>query len=100
VRKAPVFYAPVAVGTVGGTVLSLVSSNPIQLLVIVAVINGIAAAPILLLVMFIAADPHIMGEYRNGKAAAVLGWSAGRLDGRRPHHGHPVRRTLGTGTSS
>ena len=76
VRKAPVFYGLVAVGTVGGTILSLLSSNPIHLLVLVAVINGIAAAPFLFVVMLIARDRAIMGEYRNGKVASILGWLA------------------------
>jgi len=76
VRKAPAFYGLVGVGTVGGTILSLLSSNPIHLLVLVAVINGIAAAPFLLVVMLIARDPAVMGEYRNGKVASVLGWLA------------------------
>jgi NRAMP (natural resistance-associated macrophage protein)-like metal ion transporter len=76
VRKAPVFYGLVAVGTVGGTILSLLSSNPIHLLVLVAVINGIAAAPFLFVVMLIARDRAVMGEYRNGKVASVLGWLA------------------------
>ena len=74
VRKAPVFYGLVAVGTLGGAVLSLVSNNPIQLLVIVAVINGVAAAPFLLLVMLISRDKTIMGEYRNGRLASFIGW--------------------------
>jgi NRAMP (natural resistance-associated macrophage protein)-like metal ion transporter len=76
VRKAPVFYGLVAVGTLGGTMLSLASANPIHLLVLVAVINGIAAAPFLLLVMLIARDAAIMGDYRNGKLANTLGWLA------------------------
>jgi Mn2+/Fe2+ NRAMP family transporter len=76
VRKAPVFYALVAVGTIGGTLLSLTSTNPIQLLVIVAIINGIAAAPFLLLVMLISADRTLMGQYRNGKLATLVGWAA------------------------
>jgi NRAMP (natural resistance-associated macrophage protein)-like metal ion transporter len=76
VRKAPMFYGLVAVGTIGGTVLSLLSSNPIHLLVLVAVINGIASAPFLFLVMLIARDSSIMGEYRNGKLSNTLGWLA------------------------
>jgi NRAMP (natural resistance-associated macrophage protein)-like metal ion transporter len=76
VRKAPVFYGLVAVGTVGGTILSLLSSNPIHLLVLVAVINGIAAAPFLFVVMLIARDRAVMGDYRNGKVAGTLGWLA------------------------
>ena len=75
IRKAPVFYGLVALGTVGGAVLSLITSNPIQLLVIVAVINGIAAAPFLLLVMLISGDKAIMGESSNGRLATVIGWA-------------------------
>ena len=74
IRKAPVFYILVAVGTLGGAVLSLLTHNPIQLLVIVAVINGVAAAPFLLLVMLISSDKKIMGDYRNGRLASTIGW--------------------------
>ena len=75
IRKAPVFYGLVIIGTVGGAVLSLITNNPIQLLVIVAVINGVAAGPFLLLVMLISSDKAIMGEYRNGRLASFIGWA-------------------------
>ncbi|MDX6201038.1 MAG: hypothetical protein QOJ83_538 [Frankiales bacterium] len=75
-RKAPVFYGLVAVGTVGGTALSLFTSNPIQLLVIVAIINGVAAAPFLALVLLISADRDLMGDSRNGKVSTTIGWLA------------------------
>jgi Mn2+/Fe2+ NRAMP family transporter len=74
IRKAPLFYALVAAGTIGGTALSLLHINPIHLLVIVAVINGVAAAPFLLLVMLIARDRELMGKHRNGPVATTLGW--------------------------
>ncbi len=48
IRKAPVLYGLVIIGTVGRAVLSLITNNLIQLLVIVAVINGVAAALLLL----------------------------------------------------
>jgi Mn2+/Fe2+ NRAMP family transporter len=51
IHKAPVFYGLVVLGTIGGTLLSLVHINPIKLLVLVAVINGVAAAPFLVVVM-------------------------------------------------
>jgi Mn2+/Fe2+ NRAMP family transporter len=73
-RKAPVFYGLVAVGTIGGTLLTLVHVNPITLLVVVAVINGIAAAPFLAIIMIIAANREIMGDYRNGRVAQSVGW--------------------------
>jgi hypothetical protein len=43
--QGPVFYGLVALGAVGGTALSLLHVNPIKLLVFVAVIKGMAAAP-------------------------------------------------------
>jgi NRAMP (natural resistance-associated macrophage protein)-like metal ion transporter len=74
VRKAPVFYGLVALGTLGGTVLSLLHVNPIKLLVLVAVINGVAAAPFLVVVMRVSGNRRIMGDYVNGNAASILGW--------------------------
>jgi Mn2+/Fe2+ NRAMP family transporter len=74
VRKAPVFYALVALGTVGGTALSLLAVNPIKLLVFVAVINGVAAAPFLFVVMWVSSDRRIMGDYANGRVAKLVGW--------------------------
>ena len=74
VRKAPVFYGLVFLGTLGGTALSLLHVNPIKLLVFVAVINGVAAAPFLVVVMRVSSSKRIMGEYVNGNTAKVLGW--------------------------
>lgn len=75
VRKAPVFYGLVGVGTIGGTALSLLHVSPIHLLVVVALVNGLAAAPFLVVVLRIANDREIMGAANvNGVLANVLGW--------------------------
>ncbi|HEX5266289.1 MAG TPA: divalent metal cation transporter [Acidimicrobiales bacterium] len=74
VRKAPVFYGLVALGTLGGTALSLLHVNPIKLLILVAVINGVAAAPFLVVVMWVSSSRTLMGDYVNGKVAKILGW--------------------------
>ena len=74
-RKAPVFYALCAVGNAGGMTFSLLSVNPITLLVFVAVINGVAAAPFLAVTMLVSSDRNIMGDYRNGRAALIIGWT-------------------------
>ncbi|HEV7169056.1 MAG TPA: Nramp family divalent metal transporter [Micrococcaceae bacterium] len=74
IRKAPLFYVLLGVGTLGGVVISLFAADPIGLLVFSALVNGIAAAPFLIITMLIARDQSIMGEYRNGKLAATLGW--------------------------
>jgi NRAMP (natural resistance-associated macrophage protein)-like metal ion transporter len=76
IRQAPLFYALVGVGTIGGTALSLLNVNPIQLLVFVAVINGVIAAPLLVVVMLVANNRRVMGTYVNGRSANILGWTA------------------------
>lgn len=78
-RRAPVLYALLLVCMVGGTVLSVVELNPIGLLVLSAVVNGIAAGPFLVVVMLISRDRQLMGRYRNGKLAATLGWTTTAL---------------------
>jgi NRAMP (natural resistance-associated macrophage protein)-like metal ion transporter len=79
VRKAPAFYALVLEGTIGGTVLSLVHINPIRLLVISALVNGVVAAPFLVIIMLLANDREIMGKLRNGRLANTLGWTTAAI---------------------
>ncbi len=90
------FYVLVAIGTVGGTALSLIHVNPIKLLVVSAVINGLAAAPFLLIVMLISNDHEIMGDQRNRRLARTLGWSTTALMtvGRSRPHLHNREREL------
>jgi NRAMP (natural resistance-associated macrophage protein)-like metal ion transporter len=78
-RQAPAFYALVALGTIGGTALTLTHADPVQLLVISAFINGVAAAPFLVLVMLISSNRKLMGEHANGRLAATLGWLTAAL---------------------
>lgn len=73
-REAPAFYGLVAFGTVGGAALSLIGVNPIRLLVLVGLVNALAAAPFLVIVMLIASDRSMMGKYKNGWLAWALGW--------------------------
>ncbi|WP_165350511.1 Nramp family divalent metal transporter [Xylanimonas protaetiae] len=75
-RKAPVFYLLLGVGVVAGTLLSVFLSNPIRLLVLSAVVNGIAAGPFVVIMMLISHDRTIMHRYRNGALSRTLGWAA------------------------
>jgi len=47
-RKAPLFYGLLGVGIILGTVLAVRDTNPIGLLVLSAIVNGIAAGPFLI----------------------------------------------------
>ncbi|KQV07107.1 hypothetical protein [Leifsonia sp. Root112D2] len=66
--------AGLGVAVIAGTVLSVFVANPIHLLVLSAIVNGIAAGPFLIIIMIISRDETIMGKYRNRWLAQTLGW--------------------------
>ncbi len=74
VSRAPQFYAIVIAATVVGMVINFLGINPITALVITAVINGLLAAPLLVLVMLVSNNPKVMGERANSRRLNVLGW--------------------------
>jgi Mn2+/Fe2+ NRAMP family transporter len=74
IREAPMFYGLVLAGTIAGTAFSVAGLDPIKLLVFVAVVNGIAAAPFLMVVMLVSSDRAIMGEQANRRLSTTLGW--------------------------
>jgi Mn2+/Fe2+ NRAMP family transporter len=78
-RNARVFYSLLGVGIIGGIVLAVTLSDPIGLLVFVAVVNGIAAAPFLIVIMLVSGDRKIMGNYVNGGVAASIGWATAAI---------------------
>ena len=47
--------------------------NPIKLLILVAVINGVTAGPFLIITMLVSSDRKITGEHVNGRVASWLG---------------------------
>ena len=55
------------------------ATDPIGLLILSAVVNGIAAAPFLIVTMLISGDKNIMGKYRNGKPATIIGWATAAI---------------------
>jgi hypothetical protein len=56
--------------------------------VLVAIVNGIAAAPFLIVVMIISRNRPLMSENRNGNLAVVLGYR--RTDDRSRRHRAPL----------
>jgi NRAMP (natural resistance-associated macrophage protein)-like metal ion transporter len=74
-QEAPVFYGLVALGTFGGMALSLAGLDPIRLLVFVAIVNGVAAAPFLFITLLISGNRDIMGTYTNGRLSTIVGWT-------------------------
>jgi NRAMP (natural resistance-associated macrophage protein)-like metal ion transporter len=74
--KAPAFYLVIIGATLAGTALNFIGIPPMEGLYWAAVINGVLAPPLLVLVMLSARDPKVMGEHRIGTTLTILGWTA------------------------
>jgi NRAMP (natural resistance-associated macrophage protein)-like metal ion transporter len=73
VRAAPHFYAIIGIATVIGTVLDFTRLNPIRMLFWSAVINGLLAPPLIVIVILVCNNATVMGNYRNGWALNIVG---------------------------
>jgi NRAMP (natural resistance-associated macrophage protein)-like metal ion transporter len=74
--RAVNFYAVIAAMTVIALAMNLLGINPIKALYWTAVINGLLAGPLLVLIMLIANNRAVMKSSVNGRALNVLGWLA------------------------
>lgn len=72
--KAHGFYGVLTVATLVGLLVNFLSIKPFQMLYYTAVLNGIVAPPLMVLVMLIGNNKKIMGKYTNAKASNILGW--------------------------
>ena len=73
--RAPQFYAVIIAATLVGMAINFLGINPITALVLSAILNGLIAAPLLVLVMLISNNRRAMGDRTNGRLLNVLGWT-------------------------
>jgi len=74
-KRAHGFYGVITIATLIGLTINFIGINPIQALVVTAVINGVVAVPLIFLIARIARNREIMGEYRSGWLSNVLVWA-------------------------
>ena len=70
------FYGVIAAATLGGVILCFTPTDPVKELFWSAVINGVIATPIMVVMMLLASRPEIMGANTIGPRLRVLGWTA------------------------
>jgi Mn2+/Fe2+ NRAMP family transporter len=75
-QQAMRFYAIVAAATLTGVLLDWSSLNPIKALFWSAVLNGIAAVPIMVAMMLVASRREVMGRFTERWPLMVFGWGA------------------------
>ena len=74
--RARAFYGTIAVATCIGAVLNFTSLDPIKALFWSAVINGVAAVPIMVMIMLMASRRRVMGQFTLTPWLTTLGWLA------------------------
>jgi NRAMP (natural resistance-associated macrophage protein)-like metal ion transporter len=75
-RQARRFYFVLAGAIVIGMALSIFEPNAIRMMFLSAVLNGVLAPPLLVLVMLVGNNRRIMGEHTNPFWVNVAGWTA------------------------
>ncbi len=65
-----------AVSMALGVALNYAGLNAIALLFTTAVINGVLAPPLILIVLLLTSDRAVMGDAVNSRPLAVFGWVA------------------------
>jgi Mn2+/Fe2+ NRAMP family transporter len=73
-HRAKAFYAIIALSTLIGMLVNFLGINPISALFWTAVINGLLAPPLLVLIMLIANNKEVLKTRTNGIALNILGW--------------------------
>ena len=72
--RAPRFYGVIAIAMVVGLALDFAGLNAVKMLFWSAVLNGVLAPPLVVLVVMLSSDPKVMGERINSRTANTLGW--------------------------
>ena len=79
--RAPQFYAVIVAATFVGMAINFLGINSITALVLSAVLNGLVAAPLIILVMLVSNDRKVMGERVNGRLLSAVGWATALVMG-------------------
>lgn len=80
-ERAPKFYGVIAAGIVLGIAMNLLRVDAIKALFWSAVLNGVAAVPLLAVIVWLASDSKTMGRWKSSILARAWGWGTVGLMG-------------------
>jgi Mn2+/Fe2+ NRAMP family transporter len=73
------FYAVIAVSMVLGLILDFVGFNAVKMLFYSAVLNGVLAPPLIVLVVLLTSNPKVMGQRVNPPLLRWVGWATATI---------------------
>jgi Mn2+/Fe2+ NRAMP family transporter len=74
--KAKAFYGTIAVATAIGVMLNFSALDPVKALFWSAVLNGVVAVPVMVMMLLMAVRRDVMGEFIIGPLLKAMGWLA------------------------
>jgi Mn2+/Fe2+ NRAMP family transporter len=78
-RGAPRFYLVIAAAMVVGLALDFAGMNAVKMLFWSAILNGLLAPPLVVLVVLLTSDKTVMRGRVNSRGAKMLGWICAAL---------------------
>jgi Mn2+/Fe2+ NRAMP family transporter len=81
VTDARGFYGIIAVSVLMGLALQYSPISPMKALFWSAVINGVVAVPLLIVIIVLVSKPSVMGRYTASRSVRALGWIAAAIMG-------------------
>ena len=75
-KQAVRFYAAICVATVVGLSLNFLHIDAVRALFWAAVLNGLLAGPLMVVIMIIASDRKVMGQFAIPRYLRFVGWTA------------------------
>ncbi len=75
-HTAKQFYTVIALAMLVGMALNFAHVNAIRLLIWSAIINGLLAPPLIVIILVVCNNERVMGQHRNGRGLNLLGGAA------------------------
>jgi NRAMP (natural resistance-associated macrophage protein)-like metal ion transporter len=73
-RQAKAFYAVIVISMLVALLLNLIGIEPVQFLILAAVLNGLSAPVLMAIIWWLARDKNLLGKWASGKLSqTVLG---------------------------
>jgi Mn2+/Fe2+ NRAMP family transporter len=73
-RDAKAVYGTIVVGTLIGIAVNFIHLDPIKGLFCTAVINGVVAVPLMIVMMVMTMQPKVMGQFTLPRPLWAVGW--------------------------
>lgn len=72
--EAKAFYATIGLATIVGALMNLIGINAIKALFYTAILNGVIAVPLIAIIIKLADDKRIVGNFKTNNVSRIIGW--------------------------